>query len=116
MVHVLLSVCLGVTAKDRLAAAIGPLALSSGFEWFLTGYAVVSLSLSLILLFWVSSGHKRIELRLNRELADSVAAIDKLQQKDDELRAANEQLRQRIAELSAKLQDVPETVTGVTNT
>ena len=116
MVHVLLSVCLGAAAGDCLAAGTRPRVLSSGVEWLLTGYAIVSLSLSLILLFWVSHGHKRIELRLNRELADSLAAIDKLQQKNDELTAANEQLRQRIAELSAKQQDVPETVTGVTRT
>ena len=116
MVHVLLSVRLGATVGDFMAAATGLLAISRGFEWFLTTYAIVSLSLSLLLLSWVSRGHKRIELRLNRELADSLAAIDKLQQKNDELTAANEQLRQRIAELSAKPQDVPETVTGVTRT
>ena len=116
MVHVLLSVCLGVTAGDFLAAATGPLAFSSGVEWFLTAYAIVSLSLSLILLFWVSRGHKRVEIRLNRELADSLAAVDKPRQKNNELTAASGELRQTIAELSAKVQGIPQTVTGVTNT
>jgi hypothetical protein len=115
VVHVLLSVCFEANAGDCLAAARGLLALSPRTELLLTAYAVVSLALSVILLFWAIHQHRRIERRLSQELADSVAATDRLQQKNDELTAANEQLRQTIAGLSGKLQEVPETVTGVTN-
>jgi len=116
MAQVLLSVSLPPTAGACLAQTTGLSALSSGFEWFLTAYAIFSLTLSVILLFWVSHGHKRIELRLSQELADSAAAIDKLQQKNDILTANNEELRQTICELSGKQQEVPETVTGAINT
>ena len=116
MVQVLLSISLAPTAGDQLAAATGLLGLTSGIEWLLTAYAIVSLALSVILMFWVSHGHRRIEHCLSRELADSVAASAKLQQKNDELTVANEELRQTIAEQSGKQQEVPESVTGAINT
>ncbi|MHC4431607.1 MAG: hypothetical protein ACYS14_00975 [Planctomycetota bacterium] len=115
MVHVLPSVYLGATAGGCLAAT-GPHALSPRIDWLFSAYAIVSLILAVILLFWALRQHRLIEHGLSQKLADSVAAIDKLQQKNDELTAANEQLRQTTAESSAKLKDVPETVKGVTNT
>jgi len=116
MVQILLSASLAPTAGAYLPAATGLLALSSGIEWFLTGYAIVSLILSLILLFWVSHGHKRNSCCLSQELAESAAASAKLHQKNDELTVANEELRQTIAELSGKRQEVPGGVTGAINT
>ena len=116
MVQVLLSVSLAATAGAYSAGATGLLAFSAGVERLLTAYAVVSLALSVILLFWVSQGHKRIELCLGRELAESAVASAKLQQKNDELTVANKELRQTIAELSGKQDEVPETVTSAINT
>jgi len=116
MVQVLLSVSLASTAGTHLAGATGQLALSSGVEWFLTAYAIVSLTLSVILMFWVSHGHKRIELRLSQELTDSAAAMAKLQRNYDELTVANKELQQTITELSSKQEKVPEGVTGTINT
>jgi len=116
MVQILLSVSLAPTAGTHLTATTGLLALSAGLEGFLTAYAVVSLALSLILMFWVAHGHKRIELCLSQKLAESAAASAKLQQKNDELTVATEKLRQTIAKLSSKQQEVAEGVTGAINT
>jgi hypothetical protein len=116
MVRVLLSISLAPIAGGQLAAATGLLALSAGAEWLLTAYAIVSLALSVILMFWVSHGHRRIEHYLSRELADSVAASTRLQQENDELTASNEELRQTIAEQSPRQQEVVASVTGAINT
>jgi len=116
MVQVLLSVSLAATAGAYSAGATGLLALSAGGERLLTAYAIVSLALSVILLFWVSQGHKRIELCLGRELAESAVASAKLQQKNDELTVANKELRQTITEQSSRQEKVAEGVTGAINT
>lgn len=116
MVHVLLSVYLAPTAGTCSAAARGLLALSPRTESLLTAYAVVSLALSVILLFWAMHQHRLIQSRLSQELADSTAVIGKLQEKNDELTAANEELRSTIAELPAKQQKVQETVKGTMST
>ena len=116
MVQILLSVSLAPTAGTHLTAATGLLALSAGVEQLLTAYAIVSLALSIILLFWVAHGHKRIELCLSKELAESAAASAKLQQKNDELTVANKELRQTIIAQSGKQEKVPEGVTGTINT
>ena len=116
MVQILVSVSLAPTAGTHLPATTGLLALSSGVEWFLTSYAIVSLILSIILLFWVSRGHKRVSCCLGQELAESAIASTKLQQKNDELTVANKELRQTITELSSKQEKVPEGVTGTINT
>ena len=116
MIQTLVSVSLVPTAGTHLAAATGLLALSAGVERLLTAYAIVSLALSVILLFWVSQGHKRIELYLGQELAESAAASAKLQQKNDELTVTNKELRQTITEQSSRQEKVAEGVTGAINT
>lgn len=112
MLQVLLTISLVPTAGGQLAAATGLLALTAGSEWLLTAYAIVSLALSVVLLIWVFRGHRRIERYLGEELADAVAASAELQQKNEELTVANKELRQTIAEQSAKQQEVVESVTG----
>ena len=116
MVQVLLSVSLAPTAGTHLTAATGLLALSAGAERLLTGYAIVSLALSIMLMFWVAHGHKRIELCLSKELAESAVASAKLQQKNDELTVANKELQQTIIEQSSRQEKVPERVTGTIDT
>ena len=111
MVQVPLTISLAPTAGGQLAATTGLLALTAGTEWLLTAYAIVSLALSVILMFWVSRGHRRIEHYLSQELTDSVAAGTRLQQENDELTVANKELQQTIAEQSTK-QEVAESVTG----
>jgi len=112
MLQVLLTTSLAPTVGDQLAAATGLIGLTSGTEWLLTAYAIVSLALSVVLLIWVFRGHRRIERYLGKELADAVAASAELQQKNDELTVANKELQQTIAEQSAKQQEVVESVTG----
>jgi hypothetical protein len=116
MIQILVSVSLAPTAGTHLTAATGLLALSAGVERWLTAYAIVSLALSIILLFWVAHGHKRIELCLSQKLVESAAASAKLQQKNDELTVANKELRQTIVEQSSRQEKVPEGVTGTINT
>ena len=116
MVQILLSASLAPTAGAYLPAATRLLALSSGVEWFLSAYAIVSLIMSIILLTWVSHGHRRVSCCLSQELAESAAASAKLQQKNDELTVANKELRQTIAEQSGRRQEVPEGVTGAIDT
>lgn len=116
MVQVLQAISLMPTAGDQLAGATGVLGFASGIEWMLTVFAVVSLTLSVILFFWVSAGHKRAGQELTQKLIDSAATNAKLRQDMRELKFTNKRLEQIVAEFSEKKEEVPENVTGAVNT
>ncbi len=90
---------LGLTAYERWDAARGAFG-TSGVEPWLTWFAIVSLTLAVILLLWVYTKRARTEKELRNNLTDSTITIFKLRQEKDELATANKKLQQAIAELS----------------
>ncbi len=84
--QVLHVIFLALTPTERWRAARHPFNASSAGEGWLTVFAIVALITSVILVFWLIAKHRRSEDRLKREIAG--------------LTAANEKLRQEIAELS----------------
>ena len=105
---------LALSANEKWKAAATPFGSGSTTEILLTGFAIVALFVSEILLFCVFSKYRRSVQQLNQKLTDftvtnvrqrqenkqSTAANKKLQQEVDELTATNEKLRQENAELA----------------
>ncbi|MBL7185857.1 MAG: hypothetical protein ISS70_06000 [Phycisphaerae bacterium] len=116
MVQVLLSISLAPTAGGQLAAATGVLGPISGVEWVLTAFTILSLSLSVILFFWVSVQHKRATQELTQKIIYSAATNAKLKQETDELKVTNRRLEQIIADHSRRQEEVVASVTGAINT
>lgn len=114
MVHVLSAISLAPTAGGRLTE--GLLASVFSVEWMLTTFAVVSLALSVILLFLVYGEHRRSERHLNQELNTSAARNAELVKQNYQLELTNRELRQAIVEFSGKQEEVPENVAGATST
>jgi hypothetical protein len=112
MIHALQAIPPSSSVLGQSVGATGLLGLSSGIEWLLTIFAVVSLALSAALFFWVSAGHKHLEQSLTQKLTDSAATNARLRQENADLTATNRELRQTIAELSAGLKEVQEKTAG----
>ncbi len=100
MIQVLPAISSTPATADQLAAVTGMLGFVSGFEWFLTAFAVVSLALSVILFFWVSAGHRQTEQDLHQKLTDSAATNAQLRLNNEQLGITVKRLRQTIAGLS----------------
>ncbi len=116
MVQILLAISLAPTAGGRLTGSTGLLGFASGIEWLLTAFAIVSLALSVILLFFVYGEHRRSERHLNQELNASAARNAELVKQNYELELANRELRQAIVEIPGKQEEVPENVAGASST
>ena len=112
MIQVLQAISLSSIAIDQSVGATGLLGFSSGVEWLLTAFAVLSLALSVALFFWVSAGHRRLEQCLTQKLTDSAAANARLRMENEELTATNKELRQTIAEISASQKEAQQKIAG----
>ena len=100
MIQVLSAIPAAPTTGAQLTGTAGMLGFVSGFEWLLTAFAVVSLTLSVILFFRVSAGHQRTEQDLHQRLTDSAATNARLKQKNDQLTLTVKQMQQTIVGLS----------------
>ncbi len=116
MIQLLPAISLAPTTGDQLAAVTGMLGFVSGFEWFLTAFAVVSLALSVALFFWVSAGHRQTEQDLHQKLTESAATNARLSQKNGELAVADKELRQTIAGLHLKLEKATKNTASAAST
>lgn len=76
----------------------------------LTVFAMISLIIAVILLFWVFTKYRRSENRLNLRITELTITNIKLQQEDAKLTANNEKLRQENAELYRKQVEVLENI------
>ena len=92
---------LGLTAYERWDAARGAFG-TSGVEPWLTWFAIVSLTLAVILLLWVYAQRTRTENKLRNNVLDLTITVSDLQREKDELAAANKKLQQTIAEFSGR--------------
>lgn len=79
---------LALMSAERWDVARYPFGSVSAAEAWLTGFAMTALIIAVILVFWVTIQHRRLEERLKKEIAA--------------LKADNEELRQQITELSKK--------------
>ena len=95
---------------ERWEAARGPFDTASTAEAWLTGFAVVALIISVVLLFWVFAKYKRSENYLNLKITELTIANVKLRRENTELTATNEKLRQENAELYRKQVELLENV------
>ncbi|MHC4167551.1 MAG: hypothetical protein ACYSWQ_11380 [Planctomycetota bacterium] len=97
MIQILPTISMATTAGVQLTGAVGSFGFVSAFEWFLEACAVVSLTLSVMLLFWVSARHQRAEQDLHRRLNASATTNAELRQENHELTLTIKQLQQTIA-------------------
>jgi hypothetical protein len=111
MIQVLQAISLASSAPDQLAGATGVIGSISAVEWTLTTFAIGSVILSAILLFSVSSGHRRLERHLRQTFADSATANSRLRQETKELTAMNKDLIDTVAGLSGHQKEVLESIT-----
>ena len=103
-------ISLALTPIERWEAARGPFDTASTAEAWLTGFAVVALIISVVLLFWVFAKYKRSENYLNLKITELTIANVKLRQENTELTTTNEKLRQENAELYRKQVELLENV------
>ena len=96
------AIFLSLTGYERWDAARGTIGTSFGAEPWLTGFAVVALTLAVILLLWVYAKRARTEVNLRQNITDLTITTFKLRQEKDELAAANKKLQRAITELSGK--------------
>ncbi|MHC4705847.1 MAG: FtsB/FtsL family cell division protein [Planctomycetota bacterium] len=100
MIRVLLAICVAPTAGAQLTGTADVLGFVSAFEWFLEAFAAVSLTMSVMLFFYVSARHQRAEQDLHQRLNASATTNAELRQENDELALTIKQLQQTIAGLS----------------
>ena len=103
-------ISLALTPIERWEAARGPFDTASSAEAWLTGFAVVALIISVILLFWVFAKHRSSEHCLNLKITELTVTNIKLRQENAELTTTNEKLRQENAELYRKQIEVLENI------
>jgi hypothetical protein len=96
------AILLALTPYKRWDAARGTAGTSLASEPWLTGFAVVALALSVILLCWEYTRRRRTESNLRDNITDLTITIFKLRQEKDELAASNKELQQEMAELSRR--------------
>lgn len=112
MIQVLQAISLSPIAIDQSVGATGLLGFSSGVEWLLTSFAIVSLALSVGLFFCVTVGHKRIQDDLSQRLTNVVSNNAELRRANEELTCTNKDLRQTIAEISASQKEAQQKTAG----
>ena len=103
-------ISLALTPIERWEAARGLFDTASAAEAWFTGFAVVALIISVVLLFWVFAKYKRSENYLNLKITELTIANVKLRRENTELTATNENLRQENAELYRKQLELLENV------
>ncbi len=108
-------ISLALTPIERWEAARGPFDTASTAEAWLTGFAVVALIISVILLFWVFAKYRRSENYLNQKITELTIVNVKLRQENAELTTTNEKLRQENAELYRKQVEVLENIIDAEN-
>ena len=96
------AIFLGLTSYERWDAASGTFGTSFGAEPWLTWFAIISLTLAVILLLWVYAKRARTENKLRNNVLDLTITVSDLQQEKDILAAANKKLQQTIAEFSER--------------
>lgn len=89
-------ISLALTPTEKWRAARQPFDTGPAAETWLTIFAMVALTISLILLFWVITQYRRTERRLKQRIT--------------ELTATNEQLRREIAQLNRDQLEVLEKI------
>jgi len=108
-------ISLALTPIERWEAARGLFDTASAAEAWFTGFAVVALIISVILLFWVFAKHRRSEHRLNQKITELTVTNIKQRQENAELTTTNEKLRQENAELYRKQVEVLENIIDAEN-
>lgn len=108
-------ISLALTPIERWEAARGLFDTDSSGMTLLTGFAVVALIISVILLFWVFAKHRRSEHRLNLKITELTITNVKLRQENTELTTTDEKLRQENTELYRKQVEVLENIIDAEN-
>jgi len=108
-------ISLALTPIERWGTARHPFDTTSLGVVLLTGFAVVALIISVILLFWVFAKHRRSEHRLNLKIAELTITNIKQRQEIAELTATNEKLQQENAEIYRKQLEVLENIIDAEN-
>ena len=94
-------ISLALTPIERWEAARSQFDTNASSLALLTGFAVLALTISVILLFWVFAKHRNSEHRLNLKIAELTVTNIKQNQEIPELKATSIKQRQEIAESRA---------------
>jgi len=103
-------ISLALTPSERWEASRSSFNTDSAAIACLTAFAVVALIISLVLLCWVFTKHRRSENRLNLRVTELTIANIELRQENDELTATNEKLKQENTVLHQKQVELLENV------
>ena len=103
-------ISLAITQSEAWEAAGRQFDTDSSSIGLLTGFAVLALITSVVLLFWVFAKYRRSEHHLNLKITELTIANVKLRQENAELTTTNEKLRQENAELYRKQVEVLENI------
>ena len=98
------AIFLALSPYEQWEAARGGFSFSTSFasESWLTWFAIVSLTLAVILLLWVYVKRTRAENNLRNNITNLTISASKLQREKAELAATNKKLQRAITELSGK--------------
>jgi len=99
MVQVLPAIFMASAAGAHPAGTTGLFNFFSASGWFLEAFAAASLTVSVMLFFWVSARYHRTERDLHQRLNALAVTNAELRQENDQLILALEQLRQTGAGL-----------------
>lgn len=98
---------LALTPAERWGAARRPFATSSGAEGWLTLFAVVALIISVILLVWVLTKHRRTERTLKQKIAELTATNEKLRRAIGQLKGEQVELLEGIIDAKPPKKKTP---------
>ena len=95
------AISLVLTQSEAWEAARSQFDTNSSSLALFTGFAVLALTISVILLFWVFAKHRNSEHRLSLKNAELTVTNTKQKQETAELKTANIKQREEITELKA---------------
>ena len=103
-------ISLAAKRSNPLRTVSDSFASDSSSTGLLTVFAMISLIIAVILLFWVFTKYRRSENRLNLRITELTVTNIKLRQENAKLTANNEKLQQENVELYQKQVEVLENV------
>ncbi len=96
------AIFLALSPYEQWNAARGGFRTSFASESWLTWFAIVSLTLAVILLIWVYVKRTRGENNFRNNITSLTISASKLRREKDALAATNKKLQQTITELSER--------------